>query len=70
VTGRVFKAPALKNGGALLATGKQYASIVIGQDMTTGFIGPIGDRFESSISESLALPVKEAASICMLREKA
>src|SRR5690606_36497253 len=29
VTGGVFKAPALKSGGVLLATGKQYASLVL-----------------------------------------
>ena len=70
MTGGVFKAPVLKTGGVLLATGKQYASIVIGQDMTTGFVGPVGDSLEFSISESLALLVRDPASICVLRERA
>lgn len=70
VTGGVFKAPVLKSGGVLLATGKQYASIVLGQDMTTGFVGPVGDSLEFSISESLALLVREPASLCVLKEKA
>ena len=70
VTEGIFKAPFLKSGGVLLATGKQYASIVLGQDMTTGFIGPVGDSLEFSISESLALLVREPASICVLTEKA
>ncbi len=69
-TDGIFKAPALKTGGVLIATGKQYASIVIGQDMTTGFIGPAGDALEFSITESLALLVREPASICVLKEKA
>jgi hypothetical protein len=38
--------------------------------MTTGFVGPVGDSLEFSISESLALLVREPASICVLREKA
>jgi len=68
-TDGVFKAPILKTGGVLLATGKQYASIVLGQDMTTGFIGPAGDALEFSITKSLALLVREPASICVLKEK-
>ena len=70
VTDGVFKAPVLKTGGVLIATGKQYASIVIGQDMTAGFVGPVGDALEFSITESLALLVREPASICVLKEKA
>ncbi len=70
VTDGVFKAPALKNGGVLIATGKKYASIVLGQDMTTGFIGPSGDSLGFSISESLALLIREPGSICVLKEKA
>jgi uncharacterized linocin/CFP29 family protein len=70
VTDGIFKAPVLKTGGVLIATGKQYASIVIGQDMTTGFVGPVGDSMEFSITESLALLVRQPASICVLKEKA
>lgn len=69
VTDGVFKAPTLKSGGVLLASGKRYASIVIGQDMTIGYIGPIGDSLEFSITESLALVVREPASICVLKDK-
>jgi len=68
-TDGVFKAPTLKNGGVLLATGKRYASIVLGQDMSLGYIGPAGDSLEFSITESLALLVREPASICVLGEK-
>lgn len=69
VSDGVFKAPVLKSGGVLLASGKRYASIVLGQDMTIGFIGPIGDSLEFSITESLALVVREPASICVLKDK-
>jgi uncharacterized linocin/CFP29 family protein len=66
VTAGVCKAAALKDGGVLLASGAQFASIVIGQDLTIGFIGPAEGDLEFSISESLALHIKEARSICVL----
>jgi uncharacterized linocin/CFP29 family protein len=64
--GDVVKAPALKSGGVLLASGKQYCSIVIGQDMSIGFVGPAGDAYEFSISESLALFIRAPEAICVL----
>ena len=67
VTDGVIKAPALKKGGVLLASGKQYSSIVIGQDMVIGFNGPVGDLLEFQIYESLALMVHEPQSICILQ---
>lgn len=70
VTDGVFKAPVMKSGGVLLATGKKYASLPLGQDMAAGFVGPMGDSFEFSVSESLALLIREPASICVLKEKA
>jgi uncharacterized linocin/CFP29 family protein len=64
----VYKAPVLENGGVLLASGRQYASIVLGQDMATGFIGPIAERLEFSISETLALFIRQPGAICVLKE--
>ena len=49
----------------LLASGLQYASIAIGQDMVVGFVGPKGE-LEFSISESLALRIRQPKSICVL----
>lgn len=69
VTDGIFKAPVLKSGGVLLATGKRYASIVLGQDMMVGYVGPAGDSLEFSITESLALLIREPASICVLRDR-
>ncbi len=65
----VYKAPVLDSGGILLASGREYASIVIGQDMAVGFIGPVGEKLEFSITESLALLVRQPESICVLTEK-
>lgn len=64
--GDVIKAPVLKKGGVLLASGRQYCSLVIGQDMSVGFNGPAGDAYEFSISESLALLIRAPEAICVL----
>jgi uncharacterized linocin/CFP29 family protein len=66
VTAGIFKASILKEGGVLLASGRQFASIVIGQDMSVGFIGPSDGELEFSISESLALRVRQPKAICAL----
>jgi uncharacterized linocin/CFP29 family protein len=67
VTEGIFKAPILESGGVLLASGRQYASIVLGQDMTIGFIGPARDRIEFSISESLTPRIRQPQAICVLK---
>jgi len=67
VTDGVVKAPTLKKGGVLLASGSQYASIAIGQDMVTGYNGPVGDLLEFQIYESLALLVRAPESILVLK---
>ena len=66
IGGDVVKAPVLKKGGVLLASGRQYCSIVIGQDMSVGFNGPAGDELEFTISESLALHIRAPEAICVL----
>jgi uncharacterized linocin/CFP29 family protein len=68
VTEGVFKAPVLESGGIVLASGRQYASIVLGQDMTVGFVGPVGERLEFYISESLAPYVRQPKAICLLKD--
>jgi uncharacterized linocin/CFP29 family protein len=67
VTEGIFKAPILKGGGLLLASGASFASIVLGQDMSIGFIGPVGGEFEFSVSESLALRVRQPRALCVLQ---
>lgn len=66
VTEGVYKAPALEAGGVLLASGRRPAFIVIGQDMSIGFIGPAGETLEFSISESLAVNILRPQGICVL----
>ena len=66
VTDGIFKAPALESGGILMASGRQYASIVLGQDMTLGYNGPVGENLEFSVSESLALLIRDPRAICVL----
>ena len=63
----VVKAPALKKGGVLIASGSQYASVAIGQDMAVGYNGPVGDLLEFQIYESLALVVRAPESILVLK---
>jgi uncharacterized linocin/CFP29 family protein len=68
VTEGVHKAPALQEGGILLASGRQYASIIIGQDMRIGYVGPAGTQLEFSIWESLALRILQPGALCVLGE--
>lgn len=62
----VFKAPILESGGVLLAAGVRFASIILGQDMNIGYIGPAGDKQEFSISESLTVCIRQPRAICVL----
>jgi uncharacterized linocin/CFP29 family protein len=64
----VFKAPALESGGVLLATGRQYASIILGQDMSIGFVGPQSERLEFSITETIGPYVRVPKAICILKK--
>ena len=67
LAGDVIKATVLKKGGVVLASGRQYSSLVMGQDMSIGYNGPCEDSFEFSISESLALLIRAPESICVLK---
>ncbi|MDH7601549.1 MAG: family 1 encapsulin nanocompartment shell protein [Armatimonadota bacterium] len=67
VGSKVIKAPALKQGGVLIASGKQFASLVLAQDLMVGFIGPTGSGFEFQLSESLVPRIKVPSSICVLK---
>ncbi len=66
VTDGIVKAPYLEKGGVLVATGKPYVMIVVGQDMSIGYIGPSATEFEFFISESMALHIRHAKAICVL----
>jgi uncharacterized linocin/CFP29 family protein len=66
VTEGVFKTPILDGGGVLLASKAQCASIILGQDMSIGYIGPAGDQQEFSLSESLTVRIRQPGAICVL----
>jgi uncharacterized linocin/CFP29 family protein len=68
VTDGVFKTPILKSGGMLLASTAQCASIVLGQDMSIGYVGPAGAKQEFTISESLTVRIHQPMAICVLEE--
>ncbi len=63
----VVKAPLLKKGGVLLASGRQFCSLCIGQDMAVGYNGPAGDTLEFYVVESLALLIRAPEAICVLK---
>ena len=63
----VVKAAGLSAGGVLLDTSAPFASIVLGQDLMTGFVGPAGCQYEFSISETIALWIKQPQAVCVLK---
>jgi uncharacterized linocin/CFP29 family protein len=67
VTDGIVKAPALSSGGVLLASGRQFATIVLGQDLMTGFVGPADGGYELNLSESLALRLVQPKAVCVLK---
>lgn len=67
VTEGVVKAPSIDRGGVLLAAGRQFASIVLGQDLVTGFLGPGEEGFEFLVSESLTLRLAEPRAVVVLK---
>jgi len=66
VGGRVLKASSIAKGGVLMADGKHFASIVIGQDLTAGFIGPNGPNYEFKVTESIVPRITVPQAVCVL----
>jgi len=66
ITGGIVKAPALASGGVVLAVGRQFAQILLGQDMTAQFVGPRGTDYDFVIVESLVPRVSVPQAICVL----
>ncbi len=67
VTEGVVKVPALDSGGVMIASGRQFATIALGQDLSVGFIGPADGGYEFDLSESVALRVAHPGCICVLQ---
>jgi len=66
VTDGIVKAPLLEEGGVILEANHRNMALVLGQDMTIGFIGPAGDTVEFTLSESLTLRVRHPKAVCIL----
>ena len=66
-TDGVVKAPALQSGGVMIASGRQYASIIVGQDLAAGFLGPTEQSYEFFLSESVALRLVCPEAITVLK---
>jgi hypothetical protein len=58
-----------RRGGVLLAASARCASIVPGQDTNVGYTGPAESRQELSISESLAVRIRQPGAICILEKR-
>lgn len=67
ITEGIAKVPALSAGGVLLASGRQFATVVLGQDLVTGFVGPADGGYEFNVSESLALRLLQPKAVCVLK---
>jgi len=63
----VVKSGAISEGGVLVAAGKQFASIVIGQDLVTGLVGPEGSGYQFIVFESLAVRILQPSAIVVLK---
>ena len=63
----VAKTAGIRGGAVLLASGAQYSSIVLGQDLMAGFVGPAGRDYELTVSESLALRLLQPASVVVMK---
>lgn len=66
VGGSVIKAAAIE-GGVLLAAGGPYASIVLGQDLMAGLVGPHDGGYEFILSESVALRLAVPSAVCIIK---
>ena len=69
ITDGVVKAAALTAGGVLLCSHDVFATIVLGQDLTAGFVGPAGNEYDFIVSESAALKLTQPEAVCVLKKK-
>jgi len=66
VTDGIIKTSAIKSGGILVCSCCPFATIVLGQDLMTGFAGPAGPEYQFIVSESLAVNILEPKALCIL----
>lgn len=66
ITGGIVKAGVLDGQALVVAVGRQFSSIVIGQDLAAGLVGPDGAGYEFFLLETLTLRVSQPKSLCVL----
>lgn len=66
VTGGIIRTPTISQGGVLVAVGRQFMSLVLGQDLITAYVGPTCGEFEFCLLESLVLKVALPQAICVI----
>jgi len=64
-SGGVFQAPGLETP-LVIAQGVQNLDLVVGQDLTTAYLGPDLVDYHFRVLESLVLRVKRAGAICVM----
>jgi len=64
----VVKAPALTTGGVVIAAIREFASILLAQDMLAAYVGPSGANYEFVILESLCPRITMPETICVLQQ--
>jgi len=65
-TAGVVKAPALGDAGVILQAGREFAHIVLGQDLAIGFSGIDEQELDFFVSESVAVRVLVPQAVCVL----
>lgn len=68
ITDGIIKTPAIKTGGILLCCCGPCISICLGQDISTGFVGPADGKYEFIVSESVALKLTQPKAVCVLNK--
>lgn len=66
IGGDIVKASALNDGGVLVATGRQFLSLVFGQDLVTAYAGITCGEYEFCLMESVVLKVSLPSAICTI----
>lgn len=63
----IVKSPALASEAVLVTAVKEFAAIVVGQDLTTALAGQHGREYEFTAFETVALRLSEPSSACVLQ---
>ncbi len=67
ITDGIIKVPTIA-GGILLNAHSCCICILIGQDLTAGFIGPVNGEYEFTVSETIALKLTLPKAVCVLNK--